>query len=370
MRSPFPLRTLRSGVALVLAQTLLSAQAPAAVWRPQAGGTQAELRGVSAPGGSVAWATGARGTVLRTVDGTHWEPRPVPGAEGLDFRDVHSLDARRAWILAAGPGTLGRIYRTADGGTTWTLQFTNAEPQGFLDALAFWDPQHGIALGDVLRGRFQVLTTEDGGATWKPLPDAALPPALDGEGAFAASGTCLITSGAAEAWFVTGGARVSRVFHSPDRGRTWTVSEAPVAAVAPSQGLFSVAARPGGPALVVGGDYLQKAAPGITGARSEDGGRTWIPMALDPSGFHSAVTAVPGTPGTFLSLGLAGTGLSRDGGRTWTALDRTPFNAVAFADPQHGWAVGPKGTLAAYAGPTLAEPPRPGTDRKATAPGN
>ncbi|HJV90922.1 MAG TPA: alpha/beta hydrolase [Holophagaceae bacterium] len=361
----------------------LAGQAPA--WHPLTSGTTAELRGISAPGGTVAWASGARGTVLRTTDGIHWEPRPVPGAEALDFRDIHAVDAQRAWILAAGPAAQGRIYRTEDGGTTWTLQFTNTDPASFLDALAFWDATHGIALGDVLQGRFQLLTTDDGGATWTPA-GSALPPALEGEGAFAASGTCLITAGTRDAWFVTGGAKVSRVYHSTDRGRTWTVSDTPVAAGAPSRGLFSVAAPTDGPVLVVGGDYLQKAAPAPTGARSEDGGRTWSPVNLDPAGYHSAVAAVPGSPATFMATGLAGTGLSRDHGRTWTALDRTPYNALAFADPTHGWAVGPKGTLVAYAGPALDEATRAGqtavagdtyarvsvmfgTDRKATSPG-
>ena len=46
--------------------------------------------------------------------------------------------------------------------------------------------------------------------------------------AFAASGTCLITRGTNDAWFVTGGAKVARLFHSGDRGKTWSVSETPI----------------------------------------------------------------------------------------------------------------------------------------------
>ncbi|HJW34001.1 MAG TPA: alpha/beta hydrolase [Holophagaceae bacterium] len=385
MRFPSLFRSHVAGFALLLTPTLLGGQTPASTWRTQASGSQAELRGLAAPGGTTAWATGARGTVLRTQDGTTWEPRPVPGGEALDFRDVHALDAQRAWILAAGEGPAGRIYGTTDGGAHWSLQFTNTDPKAFLDAFAFWDATHGIALGDVLQGRFQVLTTEDGGATWKPVAAGALPEALPGEGAFAASGTCLVTSGAQDAWFVTGGAKVSRVFHTPDRGRTWTVADTPIPAGAPTVGLFSASFADAHRGLVVGGDYQQKIPLPVTGARTEDGGRTWLPVALDPKGFHSAVLAIPGTTATFLSTGLAGTGLSRDGGRTWTALDPTPFNAVAFADARHGWAVGPKGRIAAYAGPALDETIRAGqdvqgdtyarvsvmfgTDRKATSPG-
>ncbi|MBI3130829.1 MAG: hypothetical protein HYZ13_05685 [Acidobacteria bacterium] len=329
---PTSFRCLFPGLALGLIPASLSAQTPAA-WRLQTSGSQAELRGISAPGGTVAWATGAKGTVLRTLDGHRWETKAAPEGTALD--------------------------RTGDGGDHWTLQFANTDPASFLDAFAFWDATHGIALGDVLQGRFQVLITEDGGATWKPVPPGALPLALPGEGAFAASGTCLVTTGARDAWFVTGGAKASRVFHTSDRGRTWAVAESPVPANGPALGLFSVAFSTAGHGVAVGGDYQQKADLPITGARTEDGGRTWIPASLDPQGFHSAVVAIPGSAATFLSLGLAGTGLSRDGGRTWAPLDRTPFNAVAFADAHHGWAVGPRGTIAAYAGPALAGPQAP-----------
>lgn len=331
--------------------TALLAQAP--IWQPQRSGTTVELRGLCAVSAKVAWASGAKGTVLRTVDGSTWLPLAVPRAEALDFRDVHALDAQRAWILAAGTGTAGRIYRTLDGGQTWSLSFTNAEPTGFLNALSFWDDRHGIALGDAIRGRFQILLTDDGGSTWAPAPDAGMPLALDNEGAFAASGTCLTIQGAEQAWFVTGGAKVSRVFHSADRGRTWTVANTPVPVGGPTEGLFSVAFLTPQLGLVVGGDYQQKHNVGPHGARSQDGGRTWIGAEPLPSGFLSGLSTVPGASRTLVAVGLAGTGLSPDAGASWTALDATPLNAVAFVDATTGWAVGPEGLLLKYAGPRL-----------------
>jgi esterase/lipase superfamily enzyme/photosystem II stability/assembly factor-like uncharacterized protein len=371
-------------LSLCLALGLTALPAGAQTWKPLTPGPAVELRGVSAPGGTVAWATGAQGTVLRTLDGETWTRLTVPGGEALDFRDVHALDGQRAWILAAGPGAAGRIYHTANGGMTWTLQLTNPEATGFLDALAFWDERHGMALGDPVRGRFQVLATEDGGAHWTPVPDTALPPALPEEGAFAASGTCLTVAGTQEAWFVTGGAKVSRVFRTTDRGRTWSVSNTPVPTGSPSCGLFAAAFTDARHGVVVGGDYTQKLPLAPTAARTEDGGATWLPLPEGPRGFHSAVVAVPGAEGVLVSLGLGGSAWSSDHGATWQALDTTPFNAVAFADPTHGWAVGPKGALARYSGPAL-EPTRGGpavagdryarvqvlfgTDRKALSPG-
>jgi len=64
-----------------------------------------------------------------------------------------------------------------------------------------------------------------------------MPEALAGEGAFAASGTCLVVEGVQNAWFGTGG---GRVFRSADRGRTWTVHTTPIEAANASSGIFSL----------------------------------------------------------------------------------------------------------------------------------
>src|SRR5690348_16594380 len=181
-------------------------------WQSQPSGTTASLRGVCATSPTVVWASGTRGTVLRSTDGgTTWNSLTVPGAESLDFRDVHAPDAGTAYLLSIGQGSDSRIYKTVDGGSRWRLMLTNPDPKGFFDALAFWDSNHGIIVGDPVNGEFTLLTTQNGGKSWQRRH---APPALANEGAFAASGTCLIVRGKREAWFATGGAKAARVFHS------------------------------------------------------------------------------------------------------------------------------------------------------------
>jgi photosystem II stability/assembly factor-like uncharacterized protein len=313
-------------------------------WQRQDSGSSAELRGLSVVDARVAWASGAHGTVLRTVDGVHWQARPVPQGQELDFRAVRALNASTAWLMSAGPGAASRIYRTDDGGASWRLLITNSDPNGFWDALAFWDADHGIVFGDPVGGRFQVLATADGGATWRAVADPAGLAALPDEGAFAASGTCLSVAGANDAWFITGGAAATRSFHSADRGRTWHAAALPIPAGAPSRGGFSVAFRDARVGLAAGGDYKEPALASLNGARSDDGGATWSAAPVLPSGFMSAVVPVPGTAHAFVAAGLAGSGVSTDDGRTWSVIDRTPVNAVGFALGA-GWAVGPKGIV-------------------------
>jgi photosystem II stability/assembly factor-like uncharacterized protein len=320
-------------------------------WVAVASNTSAELRGLSVVSGSVAWASGARGTVLRTVDGTNWQALQVPGADKLDFRDIHAIDANSAIVMSAGPGEASRIYRSDDGGASWRLLATNTFADGFWDAIAFWDKDHGLLFGDPVAGRFQTYATSDGGVTWQALASAGLD-ALPNEGAFAASGSCLSVAGSQDAWIVTGGAASARVFHSSDRGASWRAASLPIAAGAPARGAFSVAFADPRHGMVAGGDYKEKTMAGVNGARSDDGGASWTPAAILPVGYMSVVTPIAGTP-SYVAAGLAGSGYSRDGGRSWTALDTTPLNTVAFASPATGWAIGPKGLLMKYAGPSL-----------------
>src|SRR5258708_35816163 len=176
------------------------------------------MRGVSAVSKKVVWASGTNGTYLQTTDGgATWRVAVVPGAEALDFRDVHGVDDRTAYLLSSGPGDKSRIYKTTDSGAHWDLQLTNSNPAGFWDAMAFWSSERGIVLGDPVDGKFVILVTNDGGAHWKYQVG---PSALRAEGAFAASGTCLIIRGYHEAWFGTGGPGAGRgVFFRGGGGR-------------------------------------------------------------------------------------------------------------------------------------------------------
>jgi photosystem II stability/assembly factor-like uncharacterized protein len=333
---------------LSLVATLLGLCASPALgqWQTQSVDTKSDFRGLCVASPDVVWVSGTMETYARTTDrGKTWSVGTVPGAEKLDFRAVKAFGAVTAYLLSAGPGDASRVYKTADGGKSWVMQFKCADPAGFFDAIAFWDEKNGIALGDPVDGRFQLLATEDGGDSWKPLPGRALPPALPSEGAFAASGTCLITRGDTDAWFATGGAKTARVFRTTDRGRSWEVSETPVAAGTESAGIFSIAFRDRVHGLVVGGDYRKPDDVGATAATTSDGGKTWVPLDKRLP-FRSAVAWAKDR---WIAVGTSGSDVSRDDGDTWTPLDRENYNSVGFVPTDEGWAVGPKGRMAAFA---------------------
>lgn len=315
-------------------------------WQVQTIQSQADFRGLSVVSPKVAWVSGAKGTYARTIDsGKTWTVGTVPGAEKLDFRDVEAFGEETAYLLSAGPGDASRIYKTTDGGKSWTKQFQSADTGSFFDALAFWDEKNGIALGDPVDGRFQLIATDDGGRNWKSLPTKNLPAALPNEGAFAASGTCLVTIGKDDVWFATGGAKVARVFHSSDRGRSWEVSDTPIIAGAPSAGIFSIAFRDKKNGIIVGGDYRKPNDVGATAAVTADGGKTW--KLLDKRLPYRS--AVAWAKDRWIAVGTSGSHAATDNGDTWELLDRENYNNVSFAPTGEGWIVGPMGRIAKFA---------------------
>jgi photosystem II stability/assembly factor-like uncharacterized protein len=320
-----------------------------AQWAAQSSGTGVRFRGVSAVSRRVAWASGASGTYARTTDGGRtWRAGVVPGAEGLDFRDVDAFDADTAYLLAIGEGERSRIYKTTDGGSHWTLQFQNRRAAAFFDCMAFWNRARGLAISDPVDGRFLVVTTEDGGRTWKESDAAGMPAALAGEGAFAASGTCVAAEGASDAWFGTGGPAGARVFRTRDGGRAWEVSATPLA-TGKAAGVFSLTLWGARSGAAVGGDYtLEKESAG-NAAVTEDGGKSWrAAVERRPAGYRSGVARVPGTRGpTLIAVGPSGSDYSTDGGRTWTPLGAEGFHAVSVArGGEAAWAVGENGRVA------------------------
>jgi photosystem II stability/assembly factor-like uncharacterized protein len=288
--------------------------------------------------------------VARTDDGgITWTLHPVSGADSLDLRSIVALDARTAVAAAAGPAEQGqaRMFRTEDAGATWREVFSTGTHGVFLDGLAFWDGAHGVAVSDPVDGKLYVLLTDDGGRTWTRVPPDALPAALPGEAMFAASGTCVTVWGQADVWIGTGGGATARVYHSGDRGRTWTVADTPVAAGSSASGIFALAFRDARHGVAVGGDYTKPHGSAANAAVSDDGGRTWR-AATGPrvNAYLSGVSWVDST--TVVAVGLAGTAVSRDAGESWTLVDSLPLNAVRFRGNTIGVAAGPRGRLARW----------------------
>ncbi len=350
---------------------------PQRVWQMQDSGSTAGLRGIDSVDGTVAWASGTGGTVLKTTDGgAHWLKCTMPdaGTDGatLDFRGVQAWDGQTAIVMASGPGDKSRLYKTTDGCQTWTHLFTNPAPAGFWDGLQFIPGagtdrgRIGYLIGDPVNGKFSEYITYDYGRTWEAdtqrHPEVAS--AKSGEALFAASNSSMIMIRNAS-FFVTGGS-TSRsrtlelhVKHDPYIQFNFVGGSIPVKH-GQSAGAFSVSAHLGtdsvadadrakfierathiGDVLVaVGGDYTKPNESTGTAAWSSDGGDHWTASTTPPHGYRSTVQWSESLK-LWITAGTNGSDISRDDGRTWQPLDKGNWNALSLP-----FIVGPNGRIA------------------------
>ena len=328
---------------------LMAAEAARGQWTVQEVTPAADLRGIHSLDRRVAWASGTRGTVLRTVDGgVHWQACAVPvGAEKLDFRAVQGFDPNTALVMSSGTGDLSRIYKTTDGCQSWRLVFSNPDKAGFWDAMRFDGPRAGVLIGDPVDGQFPVFVSADSGDTWKRFDSFAIALKEPNQSLFAASNTSMLLDRKGQRLrFATGGGTTSLVTVELGCRECLKVSDlGGRIAVGAAAGGFSVAAR-GDVLVVVGGDYKNPAQLQGTSATWTRG--EWKAAEAPPGGYRSCVV-YDAAAKQWIAAGPTGTDVSSDDGLHWRALIPGPADAKE-ADKHWNaislpFAVGPHGRI-------------------------
>jgi photosystem II stability/assembly factor-like uncharacterized protein len=331
---------------LVLGVVLFYSSQIFAQWVAQTSGTTSTLRGIRVVNNDVVWACGVSGVVLKTTNGgTTWNTLTPTLSTATNY-SIEAFDSTTAWVTGTVGGSADvSIWKTTDGGATWALQYNN--PAGFGNALRFFDENNGVYYGDpdpFPSGNWEILTTSDGGANWNRVPQSNFPPADSVNSEYGAPNALSIFGD--HVWFGTSNSAAAppfqgRVYHSSDKGVTWTVSSVDPA-------LLSVS----------GMDYKDMntgivcSYEGQVGVTT-DGGTTWAITSLGTTALRS-VSYAPGTD-VFLTVGSSGkTHVSRDNGLVWDPYPQgtTLYRAVD-ATTENAWTVGNGGNIIKWAGAAL-----------------
>ncbi len=319
-------------------------------WEIQESHSTANFRGIHSVDGLVAWASGADGTVLRTLNGgRHWEKCAIPpDGDRLDFRGVWAWNANNAMVMSAGPGDQSRIYETSDGCVHWTEERRNSEKDGFWDAIVFQargfgllaDGKTGVLIGDPVGGRFHT----EGMSLGHGLIDDGACVARPDEAAFAASNSSVFVFGPRRYIIGTGGKGGPRVLLSPllaevDNTKGCDAILVPLAGGTDTSGVFSLVFRDLKHGLAVGGNFKKPIEVSGTAAWTADGGRHWTAASKPPHGYRSTVAWYPDAK-VWIAAGTNGSDISRDDGKTWLPLDDGNWNALSLP-----YVVGPGGRI-------------------------
>lgn len=305
------------------------------------------IRGInymSAADSMAVWATaydpvnpsGACSDFTRTKDGGNtWVPGTIANTTGLASSMIFAMSASMAYDLmykVSGTNPQG-IYVTVDTGTTWTRQTTApfSNSSSFPDCIHFFNSTDGWALGDPINGSFEIYTTTNGGTNWTPVSSSNIPAPLSGEfgivGYYSAVQDTL--------WF---GTNMGRVYHSTDKGHTWSV-----ATVSQLSGKYIK------PSFQTGMHGLaQDKSQSSTGAICEtfDGGVTWASVNLTGPIYATDLSFVPGDGNVCVSSGSSGTNgcsYSFNGGHFWSDFIGTQgaeYMQMSWVNNHCGWAGG------------------------------
>jgi photosystem II stability/assembly factor-like uncharacterized protein len=297
-----------------------------ATWAHVAGGGYYDNLGAVRFGtGGLGLIAGVDATVRRTVDGgATWSSFQIddPSSPGGSIRLVGDLAFAGSTPYAA--AGYGRIYRSADGGQSWSIAYQEGVPgsQPSFHGIDFASDSTGVVVGWNSTGQGVMRRTTDGGQTWSAVSIPVTPPLQ------------AVRFGSPTLGLAVGG---STLLRTTDGGQTWT-------AVAVSS-LFATGENIYGIAFASPTNVIIATLMGLH--RSTDGGLTW-----------TRVAGVPGSTIYFygVAFGDANSGVAvggqilrtTDGGATWTSVGGgvgSFLHGAAFADSSTAVAVGDGGAI-------------------------
>ncbi len=262
----------------------------------------------------------------RTLDGGKtWLSDTFNIKDNVGIAMIHAQNKDTAWAPAFpnGEAAVGGIYKTTDGGVTWTKQET-AKFEGddaFANVVYFWDNLNGFCMGDPNGGYFEIYTTKDGGDNWTRVDSTKIPKAKQDE--YGTVGYFCVADDGTVFFNTTKG----RILKSTDRGYSWKAIKTPLRGG--NKCAFSDENN---------GVLIELEGGNVTNPRTyytKDGGATWK-RVKSKNVFNSYIKYVQNSGRMYVSTGEsgsnAGASYSVDGGKTWTKFAKQNGAACMYTD--------------------------------------
>ncbi len=300
------------------------------------------IRAIKIVNDTTVWFAGANGKYGRVIN-TEVEIDSITYKETtLNFRSI-GFNGKHIFIISIeNPAILYKIDPFVYKIKSPEVVYQENHEKVFYDAMAFFDEQNGIAMGDPTDDCLSVILTSDSGSTWKKINCKNLPKVFEGEAAFAASNSNIAMFNK-HVWLVTGGKK-ARVFYSGNMGKKWKVYDTPIVQGGNMTGIFSVDFYDKNTGIIMGGNWEQKSNTTATKALTKDGGKTW--KLIDNNsipGYISCVKYVPGTEGKKLvAVSTEGIYYSSNEGTKWEKISDAGFYSINFIDKNSAWLSGHK----------------------------
>ncbi|MEW6554833.1 MAG: hypothetical protein AB1384_11170 [Actinomycetota bacterium] len=324
-----------------------AAAASGAGWEDQTPVTDGpKLYAVDAVSSEVAWAVGVGGTVFSTVDGgDSWVQQETSTTDFLGA--VAAVDSLTVW--AGGGDTL---LKTTDGGGTWVSQdeaiaafhTSSRILQKTISGLAVVDADTLlVSVNYILTGlapfgysyEAAIWKTDDGGATWTMMLHTTVPPHVNE--VYAVSDQVIWAAGGSSGW----ASPYPIVWVSSDGGANWAYR---YLGFPGDISMFDIVAHDTVSAWAV---YTHVAGDAGGVKKTYDGGMTWLTQPA-PVGIVPQALSSPGG-NTLWVVGSAGAIFKTiDGGASWITQDSgvtTYLYDVCAVDTDTAWAVGDAGVI-------------------------
>ncbi len=302
-------------------------------WKTQNAQIQGGIDEIYVIDENMVWAMDQKGDMVRTTNGgDSWENVNTFDLDNLSMGAFFAINADVAWRIgswaASGTAEATGIYKTIDGGKTWTLNpDVFHEPGSFPNFVHFWNENDGFCAGD----SYNLFTTNNGGTTWNAVSNL---PQENGNQLNATSTYSVIGD---TIWYVTNG----MIGRSPDKGYTW-------------EGFNSDLFSTGGIAFkdALNGLMIERTGKLL---KTVDGAESWIEI-LPEETFSYTVLKYDFFTNRYVTGCYGNTGIhySYDDGLTWVNDDAFIFNerilGIDFYNESTAWAGGYDGNVYKYVG--------------------